>query len=520
MGNKKSSINLPSSANYPVPDIPVEEGWAGMNQLLNANMPPAGNKNGASNKGRKRYLLLLLLLFVSSVAYFGLNNTSKQKLVTENKTATDNTPSAIKEADNKVQAKEINNTIDNKNNSSVSQANITDDKGAVANTKGKQQIPAASNTAANLEKKNTGSGKQSNSDTADKTATLAGSKIQVSVKGTVGTGNSQKGTSAANEDLIKQTAKVAVPFKEQPVINVAEKKETKSLAINSDNNLNDATKTTAIVTNDNTTINKITSVDNAESKSDLNKSSTETTITPQQETGAVKVDASQQALQSKVEVKKISKAIKQLGINYGLQWNIAIPLQGTKNYFTGTNGSSQPYVALLPDLWLSKQIGKKQEILLTLHLSNLYAAGEKQLTAAKGALSIIDTTTVIKSISLIKSSGFTAGLQYNFNFSKHWGIGTGINYNLLNRALIKEKTTGFYTGTVLSEFTMVAAKNGSNWLYLNSSFFTGKIELSYYLGKIKIGSALFVPLSNISSVPGNNIKPVNGQLFLRWRLKK
>ena len=116
MGNKKSSINLPSSANYPVPDIPVEEGWAGMNQLLNANMPPAGNKNGASNKGRKRYLLLLLLLFVSSVAYFGLNNTSKQKLVTENKTATDNTPSAIKEADNKVQAKEINNTIDNKNN--------------------------------------------------------------------------------------------------------------------------------------------------------------------------------------------------------------------------------------------------------------------------------------------------------------------------------------------------------------------------------------------------------------------
>ncbi|MEP6948296.1 MAG: hypothetical protein ABI863_03430, partial [Ginsengibacter sp.] len=52
------------------------------------------------------------------------------------------------------------------------------------------------------------------------------------------------------------------------------------------------------------------------------------------------------------------------GFDYGLQWDAAIPVQGTTNYFTGTNGNSKPYNIILPQVWLSKGFSNNSKMFL------------------------------------------------------------------------------------------------------------------------------------------------------------
>lgn len=514
---------------FPVPEIPVDKAWAEMNQMLDADMPANGSNN-KSNKGRKRYLLLLLLLFIGGATYFGWNNLSINKIAGSNNSFENNTTSQPenKQADQlttkentKTENQNINSNKDrttiDKNSSSTPPGSITDDKEAVANTKEKQENTAASSLVA-ASKKKTGSLMQHNSGLANTTAALAESKIPVSAKRTIGTGNNQKGTLPTNKNLPLQKAEAAV-FDKNQALTVNDNKQS----------ANNTTKKENITNETNNADNNVQPAELAnKTKEEKNKGSINnnkevitpvTTTTPQQESVII-TEANKQLLLNKAEEKKTSKAVKQLGINYGLQWNVAVPLQGIKNYFSGTSGSSQPYVVLIPDLWISKQMGGKQELLFSLSLSNTYATGDKQIASFKGALSIVDSTTVTQRVSVLKTSGFAAGLQYNYHVNNKWSIGAGLNYHSINRALIKETTTGYYTGRVISESTDAVSKGGNDWLYFNNSFFTGKLELSYYWGRIRTGAAVYIPVSDMSSVSGNSIRPINGQLFLRWRLNK
>lgn len=530
MKNKDLNTTQSQLTNYPVPDIPVGEAWNEMNQLLDANMPVPGDSKG----GRKRYLLLLLLLLVtgSSIYFYygagkkstisssnttvnGLNNDLKN---TVNKTTADGSINKEDISDNNKETDKSNTLSANPDNTTRSSAptgNITD-KEAVAITKEKQQKPAASSAVAAIKMKNTVSGKI-NSGTTNITAALAESNSQISRKRTTGTGNNRVNPITTNEEQKKQNAKAAVSFNDEQA--KAENKPVLNLSFQLPGNPSN-TNATGII--ENNAENPVTAqVKEAGNSPVINHTANHLTeVSNTTDEQAASTISAQKETKQTTQLKKTSKAIKQLGINYGLQWNVGIPVYGFKNYFTGTSGSSQPYVVVIPDVWIAKQMGGKQEVLFTLHLSSLYNTGEKQLTSSKGHLSIVDSTTVTKSLALLKTSGFAASLQYNYHLNRKWSVGAGVNYNMLNRALIKEKTTGVYTGTVISEATVVAERNGSNWIYLNSSFFTAKGEISYYLGKIKLGAAVFIPLSDLSSVPGNKIRPVNGQLFLRWNLKK
>lgn len=523
MKNENVNSNQSPLTNYPLPGIPVDEAWANMSQLLDSNNTAGAGKNN-SDGGNKKYLLLLLLLLITAGSvYLWINKKqTKQAEIGRVELTETNNPEKNNNNTNTILKTENNNSSLNANNSSLPLKKIKDGE-AVADLYEKQQTPAALKTAAASKRDDDGTGLLNNSGGMKTTAALATVKTRVSVNKLSGTGNSQKGKLTIHPGFNDHTAKAAVLLK-------AQNKETNNSVNSSDAgeiNLAKATKKNTYGTGNSkkeridtgSSINIIIAIpDN--NITDVKNPKLSETLAEQGQKSVITPASSNLAQQKTTEVKKTSKAVKQLGINYGLQWNVALPLQGTKSYFTGTNGSSQPYIALIPDLWLSKQFGKKQELLLMVHLSNLYATGERPLASSKGQLSIIDTTTVTKNLLLLKTSGFTAGLQYNFQVYKRWNIGAGLNYHFLNRALLTEKTTGVYTGSVLSEYTLLAEKNGSNWLYLNSSFVSGKIELSYYLGKIKIGGSLLIPLSDMSSVPGYSIRPVNGQLFLRWRLKK
>lgn len=507
MENEKLNIDPSQMANYPAPEIPVAEAWQDMSRRLDTELPVA-DKVDTSKKRRNRYLLSLLLFLAGSIVYYKVYYSEHLSPGIEKKRISKSANSAIKLENNIPVSQSVDKStagkiINHSTNSPVPPDNITA-KRAVADAKEKQQADHAIVTNPALKMKNTGT-LTINSGTANNLVTLVNHNAHFTSK--TGDGRQENAVlNKAESPRVKDQKTIVVSANSVLPAPSADTTLEKSTAEATEEPMND----------------------DAATITDAAKLTQEAT-SPQEEDQTTRQEVNQSVISAPAlvtgasqssEEKKTSKAIKQLGLSYGLQWNAALPLQGTKNYFSGTNGSSQPYIALIPDLWVSKQVGPKMDLLLMVHFTNLYATGEKPLTSVKGAYSPSDTTTVTRSVSLLKTSGFSAGLQYDYHFYKRWSIGAGLNYHTLNRALVKEKTTAFYTGDLLSEYTTVAQKNGSDWLYLNASFFTGKLELSYQWRKIKTGASLYVPISDLSSVPGNRIRPVNGQLFLRWRLGK
>jgi hypothetical protein len=212
---------------------------------------------------------------------------------------------------------------------------------------------------------------------------------------------------------------------------------------------------------------------------------------------------------------------KLTGFGYGLQWNVPLPLQGVSGYFTGADGNSKPYNLLIPELWLSKTLGKdkRHQIQLQINPNRQFFTGKKELTSQTGPLSIQDTTMVSRNTRLLKTSGIGVTLQYNYNFSGKWSAGAGLNFSSYGKALLSAQTVRMTDNKLLSDSLYGITRSAADWQYIKSSMLAGKLELSYQVKKIRAGIDVYIPLTNISAYPGNTIRPVNGQLFLRWAIK-
>jgi len=208
-----------------------------------------------------------------------------------------------------------------------------------------------------------------------------------------------------------------------------------------------------------------------------------------------------------------------LDLQYGLQWNLNVPVYGSANYFIGTNGNSQAYNALIPGVWVSKTIGNdKHEILLSFKPEQQYFTGNKIVAISTGPTSAQDSTQIQKNTSVVKTKGIYAGLQYNYHLNSKWTIGAGINFHWQSASLANTRTTGLFSGSFLSDSSYTIKHSSAEWKYVKSSFVTGKLEAAYKIGKVDIGGALYVPI-NQNLVAFSNSRPVNLHVFVRWRMK-
>ena len=71
-----------------------------------------------------------------------------------------------------------------------------------------------------------------------------------------------------------------------------------------------------------------------------------------------------------------------------------------------------------------------------------------------------------------------------------------------------------------SSSSYVANKPYTGPAYIKPFFITGKIEFAYTRAKFDAGISLQVPITNLTSAPGVNIRPSAAQVFFRWKLKR
>jgi hypothetical protein len=214
---------------------------------------------------------------------------------------------------------------------------------------------------------------------------------------------------------------------------------------------------------------------------------------------------------------------------FGLHWKGALPLYGTKNYFTGINTRSEPYNLIIPGAWVSTTANYRHEILLLVKPAEWYFynknafRNDTSFTLQQRIDSIVsfDTIPTRRSNSLLKTNGWYASLQYNYHINNHLLIGAGIGYHLQVRGLTNRQTYLISNGSLQSDSLYSMENDTITSKYLASSFVTGKLEMAYRFRALDVGATVLLPLTDVFTEKSlNKSRPLNLQLFVRWRIRR
>lgn len=206
-----------------------------------------------------------------------------------------------------------------------------------------------------------------------------------------------------------------------------------------------------------------------------------------------------------------------LGVHLGLQWNVHLPVQGIAYYLTGMDGQPAPWQALLPGFWLSYAIRDKGEWMLQISPFATYQAGQKILASERTSLPPPDSFTVKRETLLIKSRGIAMGIQYNHRLDEHWFVGGGVQLQWQQKALIRKTEVRVSDGAIRADTLGGISRSSADWSNLAASFLTAKLELGYRAGKMETGILFQLPIN--SMISENSLRPLNGMVFLRWRIR-
>lgn len=208
------------------------------------------------------------------------------------------------------------------------------------------------------------------------------------------------------------------------------------------------------------------------------------------------------------------------GLDFGLQWQGNLPFKNFDKYFTGSNNNNQFYMLFIPGIWVEKQFNRGNGILAKISPYSQYFGNNQQIATTLTKKS--DSVSVATYKNLIKIGGFNAGLRYNQEFHQNWHLGAGFDAQWQQRALLSKLTTNLKNDSIsvdsVSYYGIKQTANDSK--YLNSFFVTGNLELFYTWKNFRIGGALVVPITSMTTNKAEQkVRPLSGSLFFRWRIK-
>lgn len=276
-----------------------------------------------------------------------------------------------------------------------------------------------------------------------------------------------------------------------------------------------------------TTIRDTTIVDTSNLNNIIRKTiAINTTIAFKSDTTPVEKKKKERIKRSSIPIRIYDDVATAWNWQYGLQWKSTMPLTGSKYYFTGTNTRSEPYNLLIPGIWLSTTVNSKHELMLLVKPAEWYYFNDKVFRKDTSQLvdhsdSIIKIINSRKATRLIKTGGWYGSLQYNYHLNENWSIGAGIGYHLRVPGLAYQQVFKNLSDTLVTDSLYSMEKGAETDKYLASSFITGKLEIAYRFKAWDVGATLLMPLTDAFTDKSlNKSRPLNVQLFVRWRIKR
>lgn len=205
-----------------------------------------------------------------------------------------------------------------------------------------------------------------------------------------------------------------------------------------------------------------------------------------------------------------------LDLNYGLEWKLPLPVQGTNYFSTGANGKSQPYVFLLPGIFIGKTFDKKNTVWLEVQLLQHFYSKEQLLKDTFEKISPLDTSVIHTRINAIKTYGYTLGLHYQHLYNDKWFVGCGLSYHIQNKVLMHYQKNIVATDVSIQDSLGVIKGGDLGSIGISKAFISLNPEIGLQFRKTQIGMQGAVPV--FTSVFKNmHVYPLAIQLFFRWQ---
>lgn len=203
------------------------------------------------------------------------------------------------------------------------------------------------------------------------------------------------------------------------------------------------------------------------------------------------------------------------GFQFGLDFGLTLPLQGTDYYLRNSRGNTALYQPLVPRPWIGYELAPNQRLRIHINPWQNYQAGKALIDTSIIQQSPTDTLARLKETRLINSRSLQLGIQYQYNFARNWTAGVGIGWNKQRKALFLQQETQIWNNKSLGDSLFSANKEQAIWQQLNQRYFTGSLELSYQLKQFQLGASISKPIS--SPVSTGAAKQTSAELLIRWR---
>lgn len=216
---------------------------------------------------------------------------------------------------------------------------------------------------------------------------------------------------------------------------------------------------------------------------------------------------------------------KNTSLSFGIRLNA--PLQAGINTYN-VNIEKKPLSLLVPTVFISKQINKKQSLLLSFNPYAQYYINNKAKLASHSYTIFLQrgstqndaplTYTAIQTLAVNKLMGVEASIMYQYQFTRKWQVGAGIGHLWAQNALLANTITQSDAG-ITKDSIYGLDKRSSGWSLVKNTVLIGKLEACYTTKKVAIGLDVSVPFDDVANTVISNKKISNKNLFVRWVFK-
>lgn len=211
-------------------------------------------------------------------------------------------------------------------------------------------------------------------------------------------------------------------------------------------------------------------------------------------------------------------------IHFGPEWNINRAFVSTDYMFTGADSVKHPLRLAIPGVFISKTWNRHSATFIFNPTHSYF--GDKERVAQR-----VDTTRVSDSIfiridhntNFIKAFGVNFSLQYQYHTTSWFSLAGGLSYARYSAALLR-KETEYGTGTIIDEAHLTVRGREALKSYIRPQQWNIRAGILFHSpgilhNRLQVAWMTIIPVSSLSLKGFKSVKSPNIQLSLRFLVK-
>ncbi|MPR37300.1 hypothetical protein [Salmonirosea aquatica] len=126
-----------------------------------------------------------------------------------------------------------------------------------------------------------------------------------------------------------------------------------------------------------------------------------------------------------------------------------------------------------------------------------------------------DSLKTYNNLRLMKASGLNFSLYCHYQVTGFFALGAGASYSFFSHALVRKEIEN-REGRILPGALVTLTESAGLAETVNPRFFAVKAGILFNPGRFQAGLNVIVPITRVSRINRESLKPLNGQLFLRF----